>query len=594
MPQFRSMLLSLACFPLLAGTAFEQTPAQLETEAPATTLKINARSVLVDVVVKDRDGSAVPGLRKEDFQVSENGKRQKIDFFEPHFPAAPGAVPAAPPLPPNTFTNVPATAPNEAINVLLLDVLNTNLTDQMYVRQQVVKYLGTLPPGIRIGVFLLSDRLRIIQGFTDDSQLLRAAVNRFAGKPTEAALEATPNELSTQTTALNNLNSMTSGQGGAQLAAMIASLQDFMDQNTSSQQNQQLLVTLDSLQVLAHYLSAVPGRKNLIWAVGAFPLCLQVITTSMTGCPYEDVVEKTMSELAAARVSVYPIDAGGVWGPNQDISGSGGNQSGDMVGGASISSPSVAGMPISIPFSFINTENWAEKTGGKAFHDNALEAETAEAVADGSSYYTLAYTPKIGQELGRERKIEVSIPSGKYKLAYHRNYLEQTPKEVKAAATAPAKDPLRPLMDRGMPNFFDLQYRAHVEALYPQPAADAPIAGDDPTLKRPLTRYTVRFALSPENVNLIKGPDGVRRQTVEVALIAYGQNGKQLNWMVRSIGLAVRPEQMALAQSSGISFHFDFDAPPGDVYLRTGIYDTSTSKAGTLEIPLRSVVAARR
>jgi hypothetical protein len=95
-------------------------------------------------------------------------------------------------------------------------------------------------------------------------------------------------------------------------------------------------------------------------------------------------------------------------------------------------------------------------------------------------------------------------------------------------------------------------------------------------------------------VNLIMGPDGVRRQTVEVALVAYGQNGKLLNWMVRSIGLAVRPDQMAQAQDSGISFHFDFDAPSGDVYLRTGVYDTSTRKAGTLEIPLRTLVAARR
>jgi len=75
MPRFRFILLSLAFCPLLAGTSFGQTPAPLETEAPATMLKINARSVLVDVVVKDKDGSAVPGMRKEDFQVNENGKR---------------------------------------------------------------------------------------------------------------------------------------------------------------------------------------------------------------------------------------------------------------------------------------------------------------------------------------------------------------------------------------------------------------------------------------------------------------------------------------------------------------------------------------
>jgi VWFA-related protein len=594
MPRFRSIFLGLAFFPLLAGTAFAQAPGQIETEAPATTLKVTARSVLVDVVVKDKDGRALPGLRKEDFQVNENGKRQKIDFFEPHFPAAPGAVPAAPPLPPNTFTNVPATAPNEAVNVLLLDVLNTDLTDQMYVRQQVVKYLGTVPPGMRIGIFMLSDKLSIIQGFTDDSQLLHASVDRFAKKPTLATEESTPDELAAQSTAMNNLKTMMSGQGGGQMASMVSSLQTFLDENTSSQQNRQLLITLDSLRTIAHYLSAVPGRKNLIWFVGSFPLCLQAVTTDMKGCPYEDVVEKTINEMAAARVAVYPIDAGGVMGPNADISGNGGNQAGSLIAGTSIPGQHAATGSTDPEFAFINSENWAEETGGKAFHNNDVQAETADAVADGSSYYTLAYTPKIGEEQGRERKIEVSIPSGKYKLAYHRSYFEQTPKELKAAAAAPAKDPLRPLMDRGMPNFDDLQYHAHVEALYPQPATGAPIAGDDPTLKRPFTRYTVRFALSPEHVNLIKGPDGVRRQTVEVALVAYGQNGKQLNWMVRSIGLAVRPDQMAQAQASGISFHFDFDAPPGDVYLRTGIYDTSTSKAGTLEIPLRSVVVARR
>jgi hypothetical protein len=110
----------------------------------------------------------------------------------------------------------------------------------------------------------------------------------------------------------------------------------------------------------------------------------------------------------------------------------------------------------------------------------------------------------------------------------------------------------------------------------------------------PLSRYTVSFSLSTDGLTLIPGPDGVRRATIEVALVAYSQQGKPLNWVTRSIGLAVRPEQNAQAQASGIPFHFDIDAPPGDVYLRTGIYDASTSRAGTLEIPLTSVTVAQR
>ena len=90
-----------------------------------------------------------------------------------------------------------------------MDALNTTIQDQAYARQRIVKYLGTVSPGLRIGVFLLGDRLRIIQGFTDDSTLLRASVEHLAGKPVAVAMEATPNELATQATSLNNLYTMT-------------------------------------------------------------------------------------------------------------------------------------------------------------------------------------------------------------------------------------------------------------------------------------------------------------------------------------------------------------------------------------------------
>jgi hypothetical protein len=104
-----------------------------------------------------------------------------------------------------------------------------------------------------------------------------------------------------------------------------------------------------------------------------------------------------------------------------------------------------------------------------------------------------------------------------------------------------------------------------------------------------LQRYTVRFFLSPQELNLVAGPDGVRRAPVEVALVAYSQRGDSLNWITRSVDLAIRPDQMALAQRNGIPFHFDFDVPPGDVYLRAGVYDPATQRAGTLEIPVASI-----
>jgi VWFA-related protein len=578
-------LIAVVSTVLVPSLGFAQTENNEPTSEP---LQINVRNVLVDIVVTDKKGTAVPGLQKQDFEILENGKPQAIEFFEPHFPSATAPAQPAPPLPPNTFTNVPATEPNQAINILLMDALNTTTQDQAYARQRIVKYLGTIPPRIRVGVFLLGDRLRIIQGFTDDATLLRASVENLAGKPTAVAMEATPNELATQSTSLNNLSTMTAdpggpgANGGAQLAQMIGDLQDFLATSTAEQKNQQLLITLDALQAIAHYVSAVPGRKNLIWFVGSFPLCLPGITSSKVGCPYEDQIKRTIDALAAARVSVYPIDTGGVSAPNADIGGAGQDVSGSLVPGTTALGGTSA--PTDPYFAFISSENWANATGGKAMHNNDLKGALADDIQNGSSYYTIAYTPTDPKEIGRERKITVHLKDANYKLSYHRNYFERTPGEIKTASGQPAKDPLRPLMDRGMPNFADLHFRLLVEPDTTKFDA-APPDGDNPALKPPFKRYSVRFFLSPQNLNLVQGVDGVRRAPVEVALVAYSQSGGSLNWLVRSVNLAIRPDQMGIATSSGIPFHFDFDMPPGDVYLRAGVYDPSTNRAGTLEVP---------
>jgi hypothetical protein len=78
-----------------------------------------------------------------------------------------------------------------------------------------------------------------------------------------------------------------------------------------------------------------------------------------------------------------------------------------------------------------------------------------------------------------------------------------------------------------------------------------------------------------------------------MALMIYGDNFKPLNWEIRTVHLQLNPEQWKAAQTAGISFHTEIDAPPGEVYLRTGVYDSVSSKVGTLEIPL-SVVSAEQ
>lgn len=600
MPFTRSPLPALVLIASLAGAASAQTAATQETETPAATLKLNVRTVLVDVVVTDKDNRAVPGLGKDNFQVFEDGKPQAITFFEPNF-ASDAKASTPPSLPPNTFTNVPTVVPTDSVNILLMDALNTAEGDQSYVHKEMVKYLATLPPGIRLAVFMLSEKLRIIQGFTQDGTVLRAAITRLAANPNTSALLPTTDSANANQSAVNMINqtAVANGYGGvpdATLSAMAAALQQFQDEEASFETNQRALMTLEALQQIARYLSGVPGRKNLIWFIGFFPPCLPAITSETElangGCPYEEMTKKTVDLLAEARVSLYPIDARGLTvhtlntAENPSVPGLPTNFQGVIAGQASSMNADLSNEAINMT----GLDVVAKATGGRATYgsNNFKGALTAD-IENGSRFYTLAYTPSNRKEVGKERQIEIKSVSGNYKLSYRRSYYEDTPKEQAAVENAPGSDPLRPLMDRGMPDFTELRYRMRVGPSTAPAAPGAAHAGDNAALAAPFTRYTVNFSLATDGVTLVPGPDGVRRGNIEVALVAYSQAGKPLNWEVRSIGLTVRPEQFAAAQTSGIPFHFDIDAPPGDVYLRTGIYDNSSNRAGTLEIPLASI-----
>jgi VWFA-related protein len=621
MPGRLCTLLGLALSAFPACPLMAQTAASAVNETPAATLKINVRTVLVDMVVLDKDNRPVPGLHKQDFQLLEDGKPQEVTFFEQSFAAGPDAAnsTANRNLPPNTFSNVPPIAPNNAINLLLMDGLNTPLADQAYVHKQMVRYLASIPPDTRVGIFLLSEKLRIIQGFTQDSALLRASIARLAANPSTSALLPTAATTAALNTPVNIILEKSVESGSMQLALMAGALQQFEDQQVFYQGNERTVMTLDALQQIARYLAGVPGRKNLIWFVGAFPQCLAAMTSESEltsgGCPYEVKYAKTMDMLADARVSVYPIDAIAL--KTESLYDADAPPASAMLGasGPSITAPNAA-TPASLSqfqelnaaqtssiqtdyqqraLAHIQMDELARVTGGRAIYEkNSIKEALARDIENGSRYYTLAYTPTNRKEVGKERTIEIRPVNGEYKLSYRRNYFEDDPKARSEPLKAQSGDPLRPLMDRGMPDFTELRYRMRVAPANPQPGPDAPHAGDNAELFGPYTRYTVNFNLATEGLTLVSGSDGVRRGSIEVALVAYSQEGKPLDWEVRSIGLAIRPEQSAIADSSGIPFHFDIDAPPGDVYLRTGIYDSSSSRVGTLEIPLSTITMAQK
>jgi hypothetical protein len=116
--------LALVASLLLATTVFAQSAPSSDS---ASTIKTTTRVVLLDVVVTDKSGNPVHGLKGHDFTVLEDGKAQQVQGFEERGPTVPLAAPRlAMNLPPNTYTNYISTQEPGAVSILLFDTLNTD------------------------------------------------------------------------------------------------------------------------------------------------------------------------------------------------------------------------------------------------------------------------------------------------------------------------------------------------------------------------------------------------------------------------------------------------------------------------------------
>jgi VWFA-related protein len=568
----RSRRICYLIWPLATAIAIaplhSQAPAS-NASATAPTIKVETRVVLLDVVVTDHKGESIPNLRREDFNIEEDGKPQTLSAFDEYsrHNALPVNLPA---LPPNVYTNMQAVKPSDSVNVLLIDMLNTYPWFQADVCNQAIKYLKTVPPGTRLAIFTLNDQqLRLVRGFTTDFSSLSVALDgsQSGVMPESSWLNPTPSRHGAE---LAGLSAMIMMQASP---AAVGAVTEYLGQETAFKSGNRSELTLQAFQHLARYLSGIPARKNVVWFADSFPISF--VPEDKVHTPrHQEHVQQTSDMLTAAQIAIYPVSAHGLEGdPTFD--------GGDVLGIARES------MLENQSTTQIAAETIAQETGGRAFYNtNALDAAMAKAIDEGSHYYTLAYAPTNNKTDGRYRRIKVILPNNAgYKISYRRGYYADKP-ETHQSADSGAEDPLIPLVGFGMPNFDQITYQIQANPLQPQPAADARRAGLNTELQGPFTRFGVDLAVSLQNFSLDSAPDGVKHGRLEVILVAYDRTGKIINISKRTSRLALPPQDFPALQAKGLPVHLEIDVPPGDIYLRTGIYDLNSGNAGTLGLPL--------
>jgi len=572
-------------------------PSGQQPDEQPTIFRANANMVLVDVVVTDK-GNAVQGLKASDFRISEEGREQTIATFEEH--RATDVVESAKVdvLPPHTYSNAPRYAINSATNILLLDALNTPLSDQVYVRQRMLKYLHTIPPGTRIAVFTLSSRLRMVEGFTTDSTTIEKALDEGRGHP----------ELSPVMDPLYDQQMATMGEladsGGASAEA-VAAMNQFAADTASFEVDLRLNITIDALEQLARYLNTIPGRKNLIWYTGAVPIDIapDATQTDPTSAmrDYGQRLSRLAELMTLARVAVYPVDARGLLNVP-------GTQSAENQMNPGILAQVQGNRPLAVALpttsevidqsnSQFLQENFAEhstmdqianETGGKAFYNtNAVGEAVVQSISNGANYYTLGYVPTNKNYNGAFRKIDIRLPEGHAELEYRHGYYADDPAQT--AKLMPGRlSPLIAAMQHGVLPQSQVLFRvrvlpANAPELKGEKLSAEPAGALARTLKPPLQRYVADFTIDPRGFDAKPLPDGRVHCELELTQVAYDAEGIRVNYTDGGFAVDTPP---APGTQQGIRMHQEIDLPAGLVYLRIGVHDLISGRMGTVEIPL--------
>lgn len=618
---------------------------QATTSQSSGILKVVSREVVVDVVVTGRKMQPVRGLTAKDFEILEDGKPQRIVSFTVHeLLPPPTGLPKMPRPPESVYGNFDPVPPNSPLNVILIDLENTPRLDVPYVRDQISQFLRVQPEEARYAIFVMGGgMLSMIQGFTSDKTKLIAALNmkelfslnfaqsvdpftfRGAGIAPEAMFDS---ELSGAAAPWNAAGAPGVLTGSANIQAeqkygnassvlppvspeahaLLAAQEEFSNR-------EQVGDTASELAQLSGFLRGLPGRKNLLWFSGSFPIAynnlLHVSNAVRTAEELErrqnnqrqngpvappdysagtgavtvnngSAVENLGRLLAGSRTSVFAIDARGL----ETISPN------DAAGRAALAEQYAEQTTL---------ETLAKETGGRAFYNtNGFKEALASALNEGTDYYTLSYSPTNSHFDGGWRNIRVILrnhAAGQVHLAYERGYFA-------TSINGMGEDTLNSLdftLQHGAPPAQQIYFWASVQPIgapYPAPLKPVQITASSstsvgkprprPSKSRPgiLQNYEIGYSVVPSMIRFdALGPDKYSAN-LEFAVRGYDSTGRETAHYTGKANGNISQASFLTIKQRGLRLSQKLALPTETTWLRLAVYDSLSGRVGSLEVRL--------
>ncbi|MGA8541101.1 MAG: VWA domain-containing protein [Terriglobales bacterium] len=557
------------CYVLIAALVCSNfvfaEPKDKDKESSEVKFTARAELVLVPVLVTDKSGNHITGLKQEDFTVLENGAQQKIATFE-EITSDAHRIPRL--QKPNEFSNSAASGPSaRRITLMVLDLLNTRFMDQAYARQDLLKYLTqSVDQREPTALYTLTrSGIHVIHDFSTDPRILVAALHKVKGDAYQMVDSESDVESITGTASPDGSAGVDPGAVQSESQKIQTMMEDAELNFQSFQQRLAITYTLQAMQQVAQAMAGFPGRKSLIWASGGFPFSVSDNTMQLAPAGRDSLIdvlpmyEHTWQLLNNAQIALYPVDVKGLQAvgvPTASVSNPGRNYTRNMTW-RNLDTQSTL-------------QTFASMTGGRAYYNsNDLVKGFRNAVSDSSEYYMLGYYLDRSKTKAGWRKLAVKVKREHVEIRARNGFF------VTNATTDPQNSRDGDIASAlGSPLDFtslSLRVRWNKTELAKEPGKK---------------HVTYEMHLEPDPA-LIDGSDN-NHVVIEFMAMAKTPEGKPVDPPTgKKVDAHLTQEKLAAVQQLGLAYAGTLELAPGEYTVRFVVRDDLSGRIGSVAAPLK-------
>src|SRR5688572_23532543 len=288
----KTLLAFVLTISLLAPIAAQQQQQQPPPppKQQGDVVRIATNLVQIDVVVTDKAGKQVTDLKPEDFEVSEDGKKQPLTHFS-YIATGRTSTPQTEEV--KTEGPVkPAQLKREQVRrtvALVIDDLGLSFESFDYARKALAKFVDEqMLPNDMVAVLRTSTGVGVLQQFTSDKRQLHAAIARVRWNPLGRggiSPTGTMNEQSIHADIRDNIQ--------------------FIEEMEESRAGMYSVGTLGTIKAIVRGMGEMPGRKSIVLISEAF----QMFTAQGRNADLIQTLGTLTDEANANSVTINTIDA---------------------------------------------------------------------------------------------------------------------------------------------------------------------------------------------------------------------------------------------------------------------------------------------